>query len=155
MDLLEIALWGHLLGVVVWVGGVFFWTLVLFTRELPTNPDEADPWLETLGRRVYTIGWEALGLIVLTGLFNLIARVRTGAFFQADYQSLLVIKLSLVAGMVALQLWQHFGLLPRLGAAQADEASRSNGRRPLLLTSGLVLLLAAGALWFGVQLHHG
>lgn len=153
MDALSVSLWLHLLAVVVWVGGVFFWTIVLFTRELPS--DEANSWLETLGRRVYTIGWEALGLIVLTGLFNLVVRVQTGVFFQADYQRTLGTKLVLVGGMVALQLWQHFGLLPRLATAQADEASRSNGRRSLLVTSGLVLLLAAGALWFGVQLHHG
>lgn len=155
MVLREVVLWLHLLAVVGWVGGAFFWTLVLVTWEPPPNPDDEDPWVETLGRRVYTVGWEALGLIVLTGLFNLVLRVRTGGFFQADYQRTLGIKLVLVAGMILVQLWQHFGLLPRLARARSNGDAWEKERRSLLVTSGIVLVLAAGALWFGVQLHHG
>lgn len=153
MVLRDIALWLHLLAIVVWVGGAFFWAIVLFTRKTPPDPGDGDPWLERLGRRVYTVGWEALGLVVLTGLFNLVLRVQTGAFFRADYQRTLGIKLILVIGMILLQLWQHFGLLPQWTASQ--EPSWTKERRSLLVTSGVVLVLAAGALWCGVQLHHG
>ncbi len=152
MDLREVVLWLHLLAIVVWVGGAFFWTIVLFTRETPPNPGDGDPWLERLGRRVYTVGWEALGLIVLTGLFNLVLRARSGGLFHPDYQRTLGIKLTLVAGMALIQLWQHFGLLPRLTVS--PEHAWAKQRRSLLLTSGVVLVLAAGILWFGVQLHH-
>lgn len=155
MDALNVSLWLHLLAITVWIGGVCFWMIVLLTRDTPSAPDAAAPWLETLGRRFYTVGWEALGLIVLTGLFNLIARVRAGGFFQDGYQRMLGIKLALVAGMVALQLWQHIGLLPRLASDRSTEDAWAKGRRPLLVTSAVVLVLAAGALWMGVQLHHG
>lgn len=150
MDALNVSLWLHLLAIVAWVGGAFFWTVVLFTRKTPPNPSDGALWLERLGRRAYTVGWEALGVIVLTGLFNLVLRVRRGGFFQADYQRTLGIKLVLVTGMVLIQLWQHFGLLPRLTSSQ----DRARSRRYLLVTSGVVLVLAAGALWCGVQLHH-
>lgn len=155
MTLLNVALWLHLLTVVAWVGGAFFWTLVLFTRTTPPPGNDGASWLEPLGRRIYTVGWEALGLVVLTGLFNLVLRVRTGAFFEPGYQRTLGMKLALVAGMVLLQLWQHAGLLPRLATARANEHSWTRGRRFLLVSSAVVLVLAAGALWFGVQLHHG
>lgn len=155
MDALNVSLWLHLLAVTVWIGGVCFWMIALLTRDTPSAPDAAAPWLETLGRRFYTVGWEALGLIVLTGFFNLIARVRTGGFFQDGYQRTLGIKLALVAGMVAIQLWQHIGLLPRLASDRSTEDAWAKGRRPLLVTSAVVLVLSAGALWMGVQLHHG
>jgi len=155
MDALNVSLWLHLLAIVVWVGGVFFWTIVLWTQEAPRGLSDEVPWPESLGRRVYTVGWEALGLVVLTGLVNLVLRVRTGGFFEPGYQRTLGIKLALVAGMILLQLWQHFGLLPRLGNARATEESWAGERWRLLVTSGVVLGLAAGALWFGVQLHHG
>lgn len=155
MELLNVSLWLHLLAVAVWIGGIVFWMIVLLTREMSSSPDAVGTWLEPLGRRFYTVEWEALGLIVLTGLLNLIARVRTGGFFQPDYQRTLGMKLGLVAGMVGLQLWQHFSLLPRLAKAPLEETSWTEGRQLLLTTSGVVLLMAAGALWFGVQLHHG
>lgn len=155
MEVLDVTLWLHLLAVTVWIGGVCFWMIVLLTRDTSSAPDAAAPWLETLGRRFYTVGWEALGLIVLTGLFNLIARVRAGGFFQEGYPRTLGIKLALVAGMVAIQLWQHIGLLPRLASDRSTEDVWAKGRRSLLVTSGVVLVLAAGALWMGVQLHHG
>lgn len=155
MNALNVSLWLHLLAVVVWVGGACFWPIVLFTRKAPPSPGDGDPWLERLGRRLYTVGWEALGVLILTGLFNLTLRVRSGAFFQAEYQRSLGIKLTLVVGTVLVQLWQHFGLLPRLADGSSGKASWDEGRRFLLATSGFFLVLAAGALWFAVQLHHG
>lgn len=141
-------MWLHLLAVVIWVGGAFFWVIVLLTRRRSRKHEDI-LWIETLGRRFYVISWEALGLLVLTGLFNLIPRIQTGMFFQSAYFTPLLIKLGLVAGMVGIQLWQHFGLLPR----RAAEGTR--WRRLMLVASGVFLALAAGALWVGVWLHRG
>lgn len=145
-------LWLHLLAVVVWVGGAFFWGLVLLTGREKTRTEA--PWIERLGRRFYTVGWEALGVLVLTGLFNLIGRVQTGVFFQSAYLTPLLIKLALVAGMAGVQGWQHFGLLPRVTSAATGDTSLPRWRRRMLIASGLFLGLAAGVIWMGVRLRY-
>lgn len=154
MTLREVALWVHLLAVVVWVGGAFFWTLVLLVQKAPPTPAGNGSRLAALGRRVFVLGWEALGVLVLTGLLNLTLRVRTGGFFEPGFQRALGIKLALVAGMALVQLWQHVRLLPQLEAAGAETSSWPGLRGHFLATSATVLALAAGALWFGIQLHH-
>lgn len=153
MTLREVALWVHLLAVVVWVGGAFFWTVVLFAQKTPPTPAGNDSWLAALGHRVFVLGWEALGVLVLTGLLNLTLRVRTGGFFEPGFQRALGIKLALIAGMALIQLWQHARLLPRLEVAGAEPSSWPGWRGRFLLSSATVLALAAGALWFGIQLH--
>lgn len=154
MNLLSVSLWLHLLAVVVWVGGAFFWTLVLFVQKTPPTPAGNGSRLAALARRVFVLGWEALGVLVLTGLLNLTLRVRTGDFFEPEFQRALGIKLVLVAGMALIQLWQHVRLLPRLDATGAETSSWGRCRRRFLATSTTVLALAAGALWFGIQLHY-
>ena len=64
--------WIHVLSVIAWVGGMLFIALVLVpaTRAL----DDArirTRLIEESGRRFRTIGWIALGLLVVTGLLNL------------------------------------------------------------------------------------
>lgn len=155
IDFLVFTVWLHLLAVVTWIGGVLFLSLVLCTEGL-WNPYKKDPtWVTTLGRRVYVIGWEALGVIVLTGIFNLIGRMGVDGPLRSEYVTLLLIKLSLIAGMAGVQLWQQFGLLPRLEAAATSKDAWTGWRRRMLVAAGLFLALAAGTIWMGVRLHHG
>lgn len=154
IDFLVFTLWLHLLAVVTWIGGVLFLGLVLCTGG-PSKRGKIDPaWAATLGHRVYVIGWEALGMVVLTGIFNLIGRLSTGGL-ASEYVTLLLIKLSLVAGMAGVQLWQHVGLLSRRADAVVSRDAWTGWRRRMLVASGLFLALAAGTIWMGVRLHHG
>lgn len=148
-----LGLWLHLLAVVVWVGGMVGWVFVLLTERPWDGSDEETAWLERLGRRVCTVGWEALFVIVLTGIFNLLPRGQSGRLFDAAYLIPLLIKLSLVGGMIGLQLWQHGWLVPRLGDASGESGAISRTRQLMLGASGGLVALAAGALWIGLSLR--
>lgn len=148
-----LGLWLHLLAVVVWVGSMVGWIFVLLTKTPWDGSEGGSPWLERLGRRVCTVGWEALFVIVLTGIFNLLPRVQSGRLFDAAYLTPLLIKLSLVGGMIGLQLWQHGWLVPRLGNASGELGAISRIRQLMLGASGGLVALAAGALWIGLSLR--
>lgn len=153
MTLRSLGLWLHLLAIVVWVGGMVGWMLVLLTAGTTGGSDAEPPWIETLGRRIFTLGWEALLVLVLTGIFNLLPRVQSGRLLEPTYYTPLLIKLTLVAGMIGLQLWQHQWLMPRLGKG-ADRTERLHAARKYsVIASGIFVVLAAGALWIGVQLR--
>lgn len=151
----DVALWVHLLAVIVWVGSLCGWTLVLFTWTTPGAARSSGPRLHTIGHRIYAMGWEALGFLVISGLFNLLGPLQSGALFEAAYLRPLLWKIGLVTGMAVIQLWQHIWLLPRLTATRGDTEAWSKTRRSLLIASGLVLAFGATVVWLGVQLHHG
>lgn len=148
-----LGLWLHLLAVVVWVGGKVGWMLVLFTEKVWNGEKGGAAWLERLGRRICTVGWEALFVIVLTGIFNLLPRGQSGRLFDSAYLTPLLIKLSLVGGMVGLQLWQHGWLVPTLGNASSGSGAVRETRQLMLVASGGLVALAAGALWIGLSLR--
>jgi uncharacterized membrane protein len=109
----------HLLAVVTWVGGMLFIALVLVpvTRRL----DDAalrTRLVQDTGRRFRTVGWIALGLIVATGLGNLVLRPELlGApRFHA--------KLGLVALALVLGAVHDFALGPRAGRPGAAPSAR-------------------------------
>ncbi len=109
----------HLLAVVTWVGGMLFIALVLVpvTRRL----DDAalrTRLVQDTGRRFRTVGWIALGLIVATGLGNLVLRPELlGApRFHA--------KLGLVVLALALGAGHDFVLGPRAGRPGAAPSAR-------------------------------
>lgn len=147
METLRIlSLWLHLLAVVVWVGGAVGWMMILVTVE---RSIAESPWMENFGRRVLTLGWEALGVIVITGLFNLLPRVQSGAFFEPAYRTPLLIKLGLVGAMIGIQLWQHARIVPHLG----ETGSWGQTRTYSVIATVLFGLLAAGVIWIGISLR--
>lgn len=150
MSVRIVVLWLHLLAVVIWMGGVGFVALILMVTDTSALPEGFHDWFETVGRRAYVIGWEALGFIVLTGLFNLVNHARSAAAFSSDFTEALLLKLALMAGMSALQGWQHVGLLPQLTAS----APLVSWRRKMLMGTAAFLVLGAGALWIGIRLRY-
>lgn len=154
MNLRVLALWLHLLAIVVWIGGTFYWALTLYAERRAEHDRDFPARLEAMGRRMYTIGWEALGVIVITGLFNLIDAARTGVLFRSIYLTPFLIKIGLVVGMVGVQLWQHVGLLPRVPKARSSGSDWARWRRRMLIASGVFLMLAGGVMWIGLQLRY-
>ena len=61
-----LALWVHLLGMVVWLGGVLYQAHVLLPMARRTGAGT----FADAARRQRPIAWTALGLVVLTGLYN-------------------------------------------------------------------------------------
>lgn len=147
-----LGLWLHLVAVVLWIGATVGWMLVLLTGK-PSNGAQPG-WLEHLGRRVCTVGWEAVFVIILTGIFNLLPRVESGRFFESAYLSPLLMKLILVGGMIGLHLWQHKWLVPKLGSESMGSIDRRRARYSSLVAAVVFLVMAAGVLWLGVSLRY-
>jgi putative copper resistance protein D len=109
----------HLLAVVTWVGGMLFIALVL----VPVTRRLADPALRTrlvqdTGRRFRAVGWVALGLIVATGLGNLVLRP------ELLWAPRFHVKLGLVGLALGLAALHDFVLGPRAGRPDAAPTAR-------------------------------
>ncbi len=111
--------WIHVLAAITWIGGSLFVALVLVpvTRRLE-DPALRARLVQEAGRRFRTVGWIALGLLVLTGLGNLwlFPSFLSSPRFMA--------KFALVVLALALSVVHDFVLGPRAGARGADPALR-------------------------------
>ena len=101
-------LWLHLLGVVIWVGVVTFLSLVLTPAlQHAASVREALRLGLHVEGRCRAVMWPAVGVVLLTGLFNVInmlyAVSASGASLPPAFVRLLALKIGLAALMVILQ----------------------------------------------------
>lgn len=153
-------LWLHLLGVVVWVGGLVFQLLVLapiFKRG--TASVEQLRFSMQLDIRFRYVMWPAVGLVLLTGLYNvmnvLYATTLAGAAPAPKFARLLGVKLLLATLMIALQAIQRFAVHPRLVALLRRQLAGSTdhpGTRLRLLRISHLLNIVTVSLAVGVML---
>ncbi|MFQ5933809.1 MAG: DUF4149 domain-containing protein [Dehalococcoidia bacterium] len=99
----------HLLGTVVWIGGMLFLGLVLTPVLRGRPPVERAALLHAVGRRFLKIGWTALAILLLTG-------PTLWALRGFPLTPVLVAKLTLVGVILLLSLFHDFSLGPRLVA---------------------------------------
>jgi len=144
----SIVFWLHLLAAATWVGSQVF-MFVAVVPALRTLDDAARRRaVLVLNRRFAWLGWGALAILVLTGIDNVIQRQDDyDIVFDYDfrYAWIFVVKLVLVAVVIALTAIHSYVVGPRLlslqeSHASADELSRA--RRQSIQLS--VLNLAAG-----------
>ncbi|HSE94094.1 MAG TPA: DUF4149 domain-containing protein [Methylomirabilota bacterium] len=109
----------HVLAAITWVGGMVFIALVLVpvTRRL-TDPALRTRLVHEIGVRFRTVGWIALGLLVLSGFVNLWMRPYLLGVPRFH------VKLGLVVVALALSVLHDVVLGPRAGAPGADPALR-------------------------------
>lgn len=133
------ARWLHLLAAITWIGGMLFIALVLVpvVRRLPDERLRA-PLVQDIGYRFRTVGWIALGVLVVTGLVNL-----WFAPFLLSSQPF-HLKLGLVALALGLSVLHDFVLGPRAGRPGADPGARARAswlaRVNVLVALAIVLL---------------
>lgn len=97
----------HVLGAVVWIGGMLFLGLVLTPVLRGHPPAERAALLQAVGRRFLRIGWTALGVLLVTG--PLLWSVRAFQITPA-----LGVKLILVVVVLYLSILHDFSLGPKL-----------------------------------------
>ena len=117
-------LWLHLTAVIVWFGGMVLVTLLLLPmlQCSTSSPRDYSRIIERTVKRFQTISWEAVGIILLTGVFNLINVVLGRGFnFSATYLHIVAIKLSLLVVVIAIQSFQSYSILPKLVSAQSSD----------------------------------
>jgi putative copper export protein len=134
-----LARWLHVVAAMVWVGGMLFVALVLVPalRRLDDPPLRAR-LIHEVGLRFRTVGWVALGVLVVTGVANLwlFPHLIGSPRFHA--------KLGLVVLALTLAGLHDFVLGPRAGAPGADPALRR--RASWLARVNVLVVLAVVAL---------
>src|ERR1044071_6278710 len=118
MGLYTFNVWIHILMAAIWVGGLIYTAAVAVPFAVTHEAQERQRILRGLGRRFRRIGWVTIGLLVITGIGNLVWRVtpiRLGQIFNGDLfdstkvegpiATWLPWKLILIAVMIALMLF--------------------------------------------------
>lgn len=144
----------HMLASAVWIGGIAAFAWMLF-RPLTVQSHEYVPIVHRALERFSWIGTLAVGAIVATGIFNFHAVVgfsHLTQLLQSGYGKLLIIKLLLFAGMLALAALNRWRLTPALEIAIRDSspaAAITSLRRSLLVESTAALAILALVAWLG------
>lgn len=150
MDVVFLAL--HVLAASVWVGGsiILIFVVIPFARTLEGEARALA--LREVGRGWRWLGWGAMAVAVVTGLQLAIA---DGAFDDAgsDFDAVLVVKIGLVALLVAGAVTHDFVLGPRL-ARQIRERRPPTIRRPLIMVGWVTFTLTLTVPVLGVVLGH-
>jgi putative copper export protein len=142
----DIRLFLHILGATVWVGGQ-----IALAGVVPVVRKHAGvETVRLVARRFQQVAWPAFLLLLVTGIWNLVA-VKVGNQ-DTQYFTTLFVKLVFVAlsGICA----AGHALLSRPSVAKAtDEAQASRRRAFSGMLAGGGLLFALAATFFGVMLH--
>src|SRR5215471_19286845 len=139
-------LWLHLLAAIIWIGGLVFQVLVVFPTLARAATSERIRLALSLEARFRMLVWPAIGLVLFTGLVNLMhvwyATVVTAVSVSPTFIPVLSIKLSLVVGMIALQAVLQLLVQPRrMAALRAWPAGVQDVPPPLRTGQRLALLL--------------
>jgi len=142
---------------------MFFIPLVLIPvlKQYASSPREFAQLMEKVGRRFQAISWEAIGIIIFTGIFNLVnTAIALGFNFSATYIKILVVKLVLVVVIIVNQALHSFVIAPKLVSmvsSSDQEASQLPDsfvklRRRSILFSILNLIFAVVVILLGLML---
>lgn len=134
--LFVLSLWIHVLAATAWIGGSLFLSLAV----VPTLSDSrfaslSGPLVRAIARRFQPMVWTAFGLLVVTGIFNLLVYggmrldfLLRGAFWTSSYGTALAVKLTLFGLVLTLSVAHDF-IGPRLTAASRADPNSLRARR--------------------------
>jgi copper resistance protein D len=147
----------HVLAALLWLGGMFFLAAVGAPVLRKVEPPELRAALfRQLGEQFRTVGWIAIGVLLVTGVLNLHFRgmlsltlLGSGEFWQTRYGIALGWKLGAVTAMLIVQAIHDFSVGPAASRAPAGSPEMLVLRRRAALLArlsavfGLVLVVAA------------
>jgi uncharacterized membrane protein len=159
------SLWLHILSATLWIGGSLFLVLVLMPvlRRLEMRDHFMD-LVRPIILRYKWFGWACLGLLVATGIFNLVyqgigwERLVAPGFWTTSYGRALAWKLGLVAVILLLSGLHDFVVGPRATRTIREDPASDKARWLILMVRwvGRVnLLLALAVVGFAVMLSRG
>lgn len=150
-------IWLHLIAATVWIGGILFLSLVLVpVLRAQSQQTFAQTFFRMAAQRFKLYARMSMIVLIFTGLFLLHQR----SLFSlpiADWPSILLIKLSLVALLIALSLFHEIVIGPRVKLIRkTPEAHRMPHQQRLLWISPWInrttVLLSLGILYVAVLL---
>jgi len=159
------SVWVHLLAAIAWIGGMLFLVTVMVPLlRRPEMRARAAELFHVVGLRFRTVGWIAIGVLVVTGITNLLLRgytlgqVATGAVFAGPFGHTLAMKLTLVLGLLVLGVVHDFWLGPRatvLAREKPDSPERERARKVASWMGRTSMLLALAVVALAVMLVRG
>ena len=134
----------HLLAVGAWAGGLPVLLLVVWELRRTRSEDGAAADLTEVAARFSAVATVAVGLIVVTGTYSAWLQVlEPSRLWTTDYGALLLVKLALVAPLLALGGVNLGWTRPRLAVAGTVGARARNALRSLVVAE---IVLAAAVL---------
>ncbi len=135
----------HVLGVVVWIGGLAYQTHVL----LPAARGAAAPFAAA-ARRARPVTWTAIAVVVLSGFYNVTQLGRLDRVMESGAGLALVAKFILVILAVALSSQRDFAQVTILNAALGSGADPAAALRSITRLDRVVLLLGLIVIYLGL-----
>jgi uncharacterized membrane protein len=141
--------WLHMLATVAWIGSLAAINLLVLPASTRTLKlvDQLN-FIAALQKRLEPLAWFSMGLLVVTGLFQMSANPHYNGFLSTSTQWSLAIlvKHSLAAIMAVVSAIQTWEVLPaihrtlmRKESAKADELAKLQRRETILLRTNLIL----------------
>ena len=136
----------HVLGVVVWIGGVTYQAHVL----LPTARRGGMAAFAEAAVRARPVTWTAIALVVLTGFYNVTQLGPLDRVMQSGAGHMLAAKFTLVILAVTLAAQRDFAHVPLLRAALTGGGDPTPPLRTIARLDRAILLLALVVIWLGL-----
>ena len=141
-----IALWVHLLGMTVWLGGVLCQSHIL----LPMARRGGAATFADAARRQRPVAWTALALVILTGFYNVTRLGPLDRVMESGAGALLAGKFILVLLLIAVAAQRDFTHLVRLGIALTTNTDPSPSLRAIAWHDRISILLAIVIIYLGL-----
>ena len=148
MTLRLVVLWLHLVGVVVWIGGVLDQAHVL----MPAARAGAVGLFTDAARRARPVTWTAVAVVVLTGLYNITQLGPLETVMNSGAGMLLVVKFALVIIAVAVAAQRVFARVPILRGAVQGGGDAAPELRAIATMDRTVLLIAVIVMYLGLAI---
>jgi uncharacterized membrane protein len=143
-----LALWVHLLGMAAWLGGVLYQAHIL----LPMARRADAHTFAHAARRQRPIAWIALGLVVLTGLYNVTRLGPLDRVMQSGAGLLLAGKFMLVLVLIAVAAQRDFTHLVRLSLALQTSEDPAPALRAIAWLDRVAIVLALVIVYLGLAI---
>ncbi len=110
----------HVIAIAMWLGGMVFFLVVSGPAVHELEPQIAIKTMNQARIGLENIAWIAIGLLLLTGIVNLVARIPpSGSMFSRAFVIILSVKIILFGAMVlhhCLQVFKYAPAIARLTA---------------------------------------
>ena len=138
----------HVVGAVVWIGGLAYQAHVL----LPAARRGAIAPFADAARRARPVTWTAIGVVGLTGFYNVTQLGDLARVMESGAGLMLAGKFILVILAVALAGQRDVAQLTLLNAAHSAGGDPTKARRAITRLDRVVLLLALVAIYLGLAI---
>jgi uncharacterized membrane protein len=142
--------WAHLIATVTWIGGIIFILLVAIPASQHILGSDAGKLMGEISKRFTPLANSSIFLLVITGIVLAGSTRRSGILaLDTNWTRILIIKLLLFSGMVAIHFYRGLVLSPKIMKVASDTEKASLQKLSLNLVKvncglGLMVLLVTG-----------